>query len=66
MQNVVIYFPKNEAYFEVGAKVIESGKETPKTVTKIEEEDRKIKVSFSDKTQLIYANIPWTSKIINK
>lgn len=66
MQNVVIYYPNGtNSYFEIGAKLIDENKnETTVLIEKIEEENGKVRVYFSNNTEILYS-LPWSSKIIN-
>ncbi|MDY0218802.1 MAG: hypothetical protein RBR14_05590, partial [Candidatus Cloacimonas acidaminovorans] len=69
MKNVAIYYPNGTtSYFEVGAKLLrrilfdQDKKETEVEVSSIVEKNNKIIVKFSDKSQIAYANLPFSTK----
>jgi hypothetical protein len=64
MKNVAIYYPNGTtSYFEVGAKLLDQDKkETEVEVSSIVEKSNKIIVKFSDKSQIAYANLPFSTK----
>lgn len=65
MQNIFLYFPQSQSYFEVGQKLLDANKqETDISVKKIEVDDKNIvRITMSNNDTYMYGNVPFSSKL---